>query len=365
MDICSSKKGSPTDFTPENLGSAHWRNLHNEEKYVFYTLNANDSWNPVEYINDKWYSLTYDTNDTNFYVKETDALEVFDPRHPKYKTTRKAREPEASGSTEGLAETLQTAPVFEDIAEDTQPAQPRRDYMPTTVPLRPSRFANLNNPLFNPSSATNNPWMPPAPHPSQQNYNVPAGINPDMLQYLIRAMGQFGQSNPEQMRTQQDPPPTRNTGVEGSLKGKTPKPFTGKRKEAMNFLSDFNNYWICNENNVSMKIPYYRVAICLGFFEGDDICEWKDNQTHQLQDKVRKGTAHGNEDLWDNFKREFLNSFHDTAAKECTLEEFSTLEQKGEEIDNYIIKFNNLSSRLQYDRNSPLLVEKFCGGLTK
>jgi hypothetical protein len=89
------------DFTPEDLGSAHWRNYHDDEKYVFYTPNMDNTWNPVEYINDKWYSLTYDTSDMNFYVKETDALEVFDPRHPKYKTTMKAREPEASGLGHG------------------------------------------------------------------------------------------------------------------------------------------------------------------------------------------------------------------------------------------------------------------------
>jgi hypothetical protein len=51
--------------------------------------------------------------------------------------------------------------MFMDIVEDTQPAQLRKDYMPTvmpsTIPLRPSRFDLVNDPR----SATNNPWAQP------------------------------------------------------------------------------------------------------------------------------------------------------------------------------------------------------------
>ena len=55
----------------------------------------------------------------------------------------------------------------------------------------------------------------------------------------------------------------------------------------------------------------------------------------------------------------------DTTLKELTVREFNHLEQKGDEIDDYIAKFNNYSGRLEYDRNSPLLVDKFCEGLNK
>jgi hypothetical protein len=71
------------------------------------------------------------------------------------------------------------------------------------------------------------------------------------------------------------------------------------------------------------------------------------------------------EDLWDEFKESFLNSFIDTAAKEHAMRKFNNLEQKGNEIDDYIIEFNNLCSRLEFDRKSPLLIDKFCDGLSK
>jgi len=72
-----------------------------------------------------------------------------------------------------------------------------------------------------------------------------------------------------------------------------------------------------------------------------------------------------NERLWDNFKKSFINSYVDTAVKEYAICEFNKLKQKGNEIDNYIVQFNNLSAWLQHDHDSPLLVEQFCEGLNK
>jgi len=147
------------------------------------------------------------------------------------------------------------------------------------------------------------------------------------------------------------------TEMEGGLKGCAPKPFAGKRSRALDFLSDFNTYWISNNNNVLMKVPYQRVALCLGFLKGDKIHEWKDNQLRTLQDEIHVGTSHNSERLWDNFKKSFINSFVDMAVKEYATRKFNRLEQKGDEIDDYIVRFNNLSTQLQHDCDSPLLVE--------
>jgi hypothetical protein len=47
------------------------------------------------------------------------------------------------------------------------------------------------------------------------------------------------------------------------------------------------------------------------------------------------------------------------------MRKFNNLEQKGNEIDDYIIEFNNLCSHLEFDRRSQLLIDKFCNGLSK
>jgi len=53
------------------------------------------------------------------------------------------------------------------------------------------------------------------------------------------------------------------------------------------------------------------------------------------------------------------------AVKEYATHEFNKLKQKGDEINNYIVRFNNLSAQLQHDCDSPLLIEWFCEGLNK
>jgi hypothetical protein len=61
----------------------------------------------------------------------------------------------------------------------------------------------------------------------QTDANVLAAINPEVLQYLIHTMNQYGQipmNNPEQMQPQMDPPKTQHAETEGGLKGCAPKP---------------------------------------------------------------------------------------------------------------------------------------------
>jgi len=128
--------------------------------------------------------------------------------------------------------------------------------------------------------------MAPFAEASEQiNQDTFAGLNPNTVQYLLHALNQYARipgNNPEQLQPQENPPMNQCVEMEGGLKGHAPKPFTGKRPRALDFLSDFNTYWILNNNNVSMKVPYQRVALCLGFLEGDKVREWKDDQLRKL-----------------------------------------------------------------------------------
>ena len=115
-----------------------------------------------------------------------------------------------------------------------------------------------------------------------------------------------------------------------------------------------------------MKSAYQQVATFLSYLEGDQIGDWKDEQLRKLQDRVAVLGYHRNdEELWENVKRDFTQTYVNIALKELTTWEFNCLEQKREEINDYIAKFNNYSGRLEYDRSSPLLVDKFCEGLNK
>jgi hypothetical protein len=127
-------QGNADKFPQDLMGKAVYRTIEDLDKPMFYVQTHGDAWVPMEYINNQWYQLTYDMVQKYFFTKLSMLLQVTNPIHPKYETTTIPREPVASSSAEGISSALANAPMFADIAEDTQPAQPRKDYMPTVVP---------------------------------------------------------------------------------------------------------------------------------------------------------------------------------------------------------------------------------------
>ena len=205
----------------EQRGRAVWDDQHQKGIFAFYTRDKNNLLYPVEFINEQWYQLTFSTDKQCFFTKQDQVLIDEDQAHPFYQET-KGKQPETSTAT--ITEQFATAPVFQDIAEDNQPPQPRGDYMPTTMPatfpLKPSRFGN---PGFFPRT----PW--PAQPVQQTAAEALTGLNPEVLEYLVRAMNQYGQnptSGPQFLQPQENPPKAARTTTEGSLKGQAPKPFT-------------------------------------------------------------------------------------------------------------------------------------------
>ena len=192
-------------------------------------------------------------------------------------------------------------------------------------------------------------------------------LNLNFINYLVCTANQgAGGGTALAFQPLRNPQISLDDETDRSLQGQAPQPFKGDQSKVLEFLRDFNNYWIINDNNTAMKSASRRVATFLSYLEGDRIRDWKDEQLRKLQDRVAVLGYHRNDkELWEIVKRDFTQTYVDTALKELTGREFNRLKQKGEEIDNYIAKFNNYSTRLEYDRNSPLLVDKFCEGLNK
>ncbi|KAH9969225.1 hypothetical protein BJV74DRAFT_889826 [Russula compacta] len=85
-----------------------------------------------------------------------------------------------------------------------------------------------------------------------------------------------------------------------------------------------------------------------------------------MQDIDTGAYAREDEDIWEEFKREFNMTFADTAAKEKALKELTLLGQKNMEgIDEYIVTFEELLDKLSWDRTPELVVERFKDGLMK
>jgi hypothetical protein len=146
-----------------------------------------------------------------------------------------------SALTEELAQTFVTALIFEDIAEAIETPQDRTHYLPTIVP--------------------------PA-HVIQ-----PVGVNPPPLR--IRA------TREETIAATTDTTKliTNAIKLDGSLKGKVPEAFDGDRTKTQKFLNMFSLFWMNNEDNSHMKIPYKRCTYFLGLFDGNKVDDWVQDQT--------------------------------------------------------------------------------------
>jgi len=195
-------------------------------------------------------------------TRETEALSSSNPITSSEQTNISEELPAQTSTLDNtLADTFLANPVFEDIAKDTEAQQSHEHYLLTAVPPPRLQFANMVDPIRDLRSAHNNP-RPRAPFTEameQINQDTFAGLNPDAIQYLLRALNQYARilgNNSEQLQPQKDPPTNQQAKTEEGLKGHAPKPFACERSRALDFLSDFNTYWISNNNNVSMKVPY-------------------------------------------------------------------------------------------------------------
>jgi hypothetical protein len=150
--------------------------------------------------------------------------------------------------TEELAQTFIATPVFEDIAEAIETPQDRAHYLPTIVP---------------------------PPHVIQ-----PIGVNPPPLR--IRATREESIA----ATTNTTKLITNTIKLDGSLKGKIPEAFNGDRTKTQKFLNMFSLFWMNNEDNSHMKIPYKRCTYFLGLFDGNKVDDWVQDQTTILQEKT-------------------------------------------------------------------------------
>jgi len=129
----------------------------------------NNAYYPVEFINNKWYTLTWDDTDKfkGYRVNKADAIlqgesdlgwlgNIPEIQTPTIVTQYRERAESSSTQpepdppkeaddeddgvdnnpvqTELLAQIFTNVPTFQDITEETDPAQSREHYLPTTVP---------------------------------------------------------------------------------------------------------------------------------------------------------------------------------------------------------------------------------------
>jgi hypothetical protein len=138
--------------------------------------------------------------------------------------------------TKELAQTFVAAPVFEDIAEAIETPQDRAHYLPTIVP--PAHIIQ------------------------------PVGVNPPPLQIRAIREGTIAATTDTTKLI------TNAIKLDRSLKGKVLEAFDGDCTKMQKFLNVFSLFWMNNEDNSHMKIPYKRCTYFLGLFDGNKVDDW-------------------------------------------------------------------------------------------
>jgi Retrotransposon gag protein len=331
----------------------------------------NHMWYPVEFINDKWYWLEWD-NSTKFrgyWVRASKEIPPgtsnlgWDRRQEETPTPKplvgssftETRERAESASTqakeelpqepedddnfidtnpkqtEESAENFEGLPVLAEVAEELEYSGERAHYMPTTLPS-----AAKLRPVF----------INPTPRPIKARaITETAATTHDATQLISNALK-----------------------LDGALKGTLPDTFDGDRTKTHTFMNAFDLFWMTNEESAVMKNPYRRCTLFLGLLKGTKVEDWVNDQAVQLREKVKRKSdpiVKTEESLWEDLKDAFEDNYAYTGRIEQARSDLGRLEMSGDQIDEYIAKFENLLKRAEIPRGEVGAIEKFRNGLKK
>jgi hypothetical protein len=160
-----------------------------------------------------------------------------------------------------------------------------------------------------------------------------------------------------------------------SMIGHPPEIFDGQRKNTSKFMTEFRLWEILNSQNESIVNPFQRVALALSYMKGAMVEDWVSQQLDEILIKVQ-GNQEVNspipsthldtdEQLWTDFVSNFKRAFTDTASADQAHAELIQLVMNGDEVDEYITKFERLMMKAGWERSAQGSLELFKQGLRK
>jgi hypothetical protein len=248
--------------------------------------------------------------------------------------------------TKELAETFTSAPVFTDIAKAIETLQDRAHYLPTIVPpLHVIQPVGVNPPVrVNPPIGVNPPVeVNPLPLRIWATREETITATMDMTKLITNAIK-----------------------IDGSLKSKVPDTFNRDQTKTQKFLNTFSLFWMNNEENSHMKTLYKRCTYFLGLFNRSKVEDWVQDQTAILQEKTIQRSdliTKTDEDLWDDLINAFENTFAHMGQVEQARMDLAKLEMEGNQVNEYIAKFENLLCKSDIPQTEVGSIQKFKDGL--
>ncbi len=200
------------------------------------------------------------------------------------------------------------------------------------------------------------------------NFGIPK-VNPDL------SFAQFAQASaftipqrqlPTGLQSHPNPHVSPAPATDGALKGTGPAMYDGDKNKAQEFMREFQLWWMQNDNNTSFKTPYHRIALFLGKMRGPKVTSWIDLMMRELNNQLGTNPAlRTDEVLWIEFQKKFDRKFTSASAIEEAQLAFEKLKMEDEDIDAYVASFEELLSKVGWERTDSGVLQKFQGGLRK
>ena len=141
------------------------------------------------------------------------------------------------------------------------------------------------------------------------------------------------------------------------------EPFTGKRAKAGHFIEVIKTYIRLNRQVPGFESAMQKINLALTLIRGEKVAGWVENVGAAL-DELNPDMDDIDE-LWTTFLEEFAQQYTNTQAAERARVALEPLRMKAPEIDEYIMKFEELCNKVGYTMGNTKVTYLFLKGLLK
>jgi hypothetical protein len=142
--------------------------------------------------------------------------------------------------------------------------------------------------------------------------------------------------------------------------GKGPRPFSGDRAQAEDFITEVKQYLRLNRDVPGFDSPIKKVSYTLSYVQGPKVAAWA-NAMGVWVDRLQ---PHENiPAVWDQFLETFARQFQDSGAEQQARNDLAKHVMKWPLIDQYISDFEELARKAGYNQANDETVQMFLKGL--
>ena len=140
------------------------------------------------------------------------------------------------------------------------------------------------------------------------------------------------------------------TPIGMGLRGLIPGIFDGNKNKFDQFLAEIKVYHAVNKNSNQIMNPYNKVMTIIPLIRGPNVYTWV---MDQLDTAIQNTAQWGDTDvrIWDEFEKILKDTFEDQSKKENTFYDLEKLTMSGENLEEYITKFNHLLKKTGWPQN--------------